>query len=146
MQFPVWRELKLYVTTVLTALLKKCLNAVSRLKGIETKSRWHILSWQFSCLNAVSRLKGIETQFFAAILLPLGRFECSFPFEGNWNYSFSALISPSTCVWMQFPVWRELKQSKAFSSCNSFRFVWMQFPVWRELKRQRDSVHIQFRT
>ena len=37
-----------------------------------------------SCLNAVSRLKGIETEALIQVMkAKVKEFECSFPFEGN---------------------------------------------------------------
>ena len=61
------------------------LNAVSRLKGIETTCDMDMCEKSFSSLNAVSRLKGIETRQNKAVIHLLPEFECSFPFEGNWN-------------------------------------------------------------
>ena len=61
---------------------KECLNAVSRLKGIETVSGAKG-STSHLCLNAVSRLKGIETGRVMVLTPKIFKFECSFPFEGN---------------------------------------------------------------
>ena len=109
MQFPVWRELKL-------------------INGPGTHCD------QFCRLNAVSRLKGIETFQSIFQFLSKVKFECSFPFEGNWNcVPVVCREYPLLSVWMQFPVWRELKLPLSWDAYFAST-VWMQFPVWRELK------------
>ena len=171
-----------------------CLNAVSRLKGIETNGNLaplsvNAVSGEFECSfpfegnwNVGSgRLYGTEKSLKFECSFPfegnwnlsslseglksLYLFECSFPFEGNWNASQAPLsvnaVSRFNRVWMQFPVWRELKRhcigitsgrfhsnpslnavsrlkgiETASATLASLRqsLVWMQFPVWRELK------------
>ena len=97
MQFPVWRELKpnddLFLVKILSG---QGLNAVSRLKGIETWDQrcFFILdssSNQFECSFP------FEGNWNISVPIPwlplVTRFECSFPFEGNWN-TFSMSFSP----------------------------------------------------
>ena len=62
MCFPVWRELKLSLLLLRQVVLPFCLNVLSRLKGIETKTA--------ECENQCDYGE---------------KFKCAFPFEGNWN-------------------------------------------------------------
>ena len=60
----------------------------------------------------LSRLKGIET-------------------------NLSGSVQSVQCVWICFPVWRELKLISGGSTTLTVE-VWICFPVWRELKRYLD--------
>ena len=108
--FPVWRELKPYLTffsqnTIIFFVyafpfegnwnpnnndlhfhLRLTLYMVSRLKGIETcDGSARLLSGP--ALYMVSRLKGIETYYFRSHIQIFGvNFVYAFPFEGNWNW------------------------------------------------------------
>ena len=140
MQFPVWRELKLRTALQLNAssrsfecsfpfegnwnsfcsipnhLHMSSLNAVSRLKGIETFPRWHFRHERLRVLDRVWMQfpvwRELKLLLFLTPFVPL-----------VWS------------VWMQFPVWRELKLGYAGPKSHlRSSGVWMQFPVWRELK------------
>ena len=62
-----------------------CLEEVSRLKGIETRSYDRPSCRHMSRLEEVSRLKGIETDWVSPRYptIPSRSFGRSFPFEGN---------------------------------------------------------------
>ena len=66
-------------------------------------------------LDTLSRLKGIETYIyydhcFRVQFLP--SFGYAFPFEGNWNSLHNTRwILAYMCLWIRFPVWRELKRT-----------------------------------
>ena len=136
-----------------------------------------------SALDILSRLKGIETKSVRATLCKAWKtfFGYTFPFEGNWNnisamafLMFSSLDllsrlkgietisirleSVPRCLWIYFPVWRELKplssetkesasetldllsRLKGIETLSILKRLtqvglWIYFPVWRELKR-----------
>ena len=133
--FPVWRELKRCSFVEIKCCFGLALDLLSRLKGIETRTREHLYSlgvylwicfpvWRELKLTAyhpivrpapipldlLSRLKGIETYWILCV-----------------NLGVSVL-------WICFPVWRELKPSDATLENFSIIVLWIGFPVWRELK------------
>ena len=170
MQFPVWRELKLpcsfafasrstaqfecsfpfegnwnfWSAAIAASNRSSSLNAVSRLKGIETCVRCVYCTDRVR-LNAVSRLKGIETHKVTAGNEIGGKFECSFPFEGNWNSRLADIrkkrFQEFEC---SFPF--EGNWNSGISCKKPLReiLVWMQFPVWRELKLTEASPRFPF--
>ena len=95
MCFPVWRELKHVSEKILKRfVLKRCLNVLSRLKGIETKIKNQFANNQREMFKCAFPFEGNWNRLESTGGLTLiEQFKCAFPFEGNWNTS-SALAKP----------------------------------------------------
>ena len=103
MQFPVWRELKQFI---LLFWLKLRISVLSFECSFPFEGNWNIASGMCMSERSAKVAK---------------MFECSFPFEGNWN-SFQrdslSRLAKISLVWMQFPVWRELKRGGPLSAVH----------------------------
>ena len=58
----------------------------------------------------------------APLGLKWGLFGYTFPFEGNWNFSYLKLLTILTCLWLHLPVWRELKRLASMADRNTIIF------------------------
>ena len=100
-----------YSGSILTTLSRGP-KGLSRWKGMETRCRFHDLSWRFRP-KGLSRWKGMETIFLLiSLIFRRQPSERTFPLEGNGNKETCAsVIGAKSAVRKDFPVGREWKRN-----------------------------------
>ena len=89
-------ETCVFLRFCLRALFGLAFHVPSRLKGIETSAGVGDAGSSSRTFHVPSRLKGIETSSLWRVCERGLIFPCTFPFEGNWNYTTSLMYTVST--------------------------------------------------